>query len=198
MLLQIRECRKRSLEGVADDLRRTAIESQVIDLTATTEEVVRNDFAEEEEEEEVDDLESTLDQGTPTNSSAMDEEIYQLISDDEAHDTPEATEVQETPETHDVEVGEDDEEYDESERVFARVKREYAHQDSEPEEDELEEDDDEVPSVRESVVSVQEGMNGSSVDPNLVAIKEEAVEYSLATWSTGFASKITDSSRRRS
>lgn len=194
MLLQIKECRKRSLEGVADDLRRTAIESQVIDLTATTEEVVRNDF---EEEEEVDDLESTLDQGTPTNSSAMDEEIYQLISDDEAHETPETIEVQDTPETHEVEVEEDDE-YQESERVFARVKQECAHEESEPEEDELEEDDDEVPSVRESVVSVQKGMNGSLVDPGLVAIKEEAVEYSLATWSTGFASKIADSSRRRS
>ncbi|KAF9382836.1 Histone-Lysine N-Methyltransferase ash1l [Podila verticillata] len=194
MLLQIKECRKRSLEGVADDLRRTAIESQVIDLTATTEEVVRNDF---EEEEEVDDLESTLDQGTPTNSSAMDEEIYQLISDDEARETPETIEVQDTPETHEVEVEEDDE-YQESERVFARVKQECAHEESEPEEDELEEDDDEVPSVRESVVSVQKGMNGSLVDPGLVAIKEEAVEYSLATWSTGFASKIADSSRRRS
>lgn len=197
MLLQIKECRKRSLEGVADDLRRTAIESQVIDLTATTEEVVRNDF-EEEEEEEADDLESTLDQGTPTNSSAMDEEIYQLISDDEAHETPETIEVQDTPETHEVEVEEDDEEYEESERVFARVKQEYAHEDSEPEEDELEEDDDEVPNERESVVSVKKGMNGSLVDPDLVAIKEEAVEYSLATWSTGFASKIADSSRRRS
>ncbi|KAG0031835.1 Histone-Lysine N-Methyltransferase ash1l [Podila clonocystis] len=199
MLMQIKECRKRSLEGVADDLRRTAIESEVIDLTKTDEaqQVRLNDFEDEEEE----DVESTLDQGTPTNSSAMDEEMYQLISDDESHESQETQDMVDTPEVPEEEADEDEEEFEETGRSLARVKQEAHGQDnSELEEDELDEDEYEAPpSARESVQSVQEGIttNSSSIDPDLVAIKEEAVEHSLATWSTGFASKIADSSRRR-
>ncbi|KAG0338187.1 Histone-Lysine N-Methyltransferase ash1l [Podila horticola] len=198
MLLQIKECRKRSLEGVADDLRRTAIESEVIDLTKADEaqQVRLHNFEDEEEEE---DVESTLDQGTPTNSSAMDEEIYQLISDDESHETQETQDTIETQEAPE-EIDEGEGEFEETRLSLARVKQEaHGRDDSEPEEDELDEDEYESPpSVRGSVRSTQKVTTGpSSIDPDLVAIKEEAVELSLATWSTGFASKIADDSSRR-
>ncbi|KAG0083814.1 Histone-Lysine N-Methyltransferase ash1l [Podila epicladia] len=198
MLLQIKECRKRSLEGVADDLRRTAIESEVIDLTKTDEaqQARLNNFEEEEE-----DVESTLDQGTPTNSSAMDEEIYQLISDDESHETPETQDTIEAHEAPEEDVDDGDVQVEGAGRSLARVKQEaHGQDDSEPEEDELDEDEyDAPPSVRESVRNAQgEGKTGpSSIDPHLVAIKEEAVELSLATWPTGLASKIVDGGSRR-